>query len=177
VTDEDRGSIERSWDIRPAEPADAPAIAAVAVTGWRDTYAGILDAGSIERFVAGAYSEASVRRRIAIADRFDVAVAGGAVVGFAEWALREAEAELVAIYLLPAWKRQGIGGALHERGVEAYRGRVGQLVVHLVRDNRDARSFYGAMGYRDERAGTWDLFGTPVPDLRLVLPLLALPTD
>lgn len=163
-------------------PDDAAAIAEVAATGWRETYRGIMPAGHIERFLAGAYSEQSVRRRILAADRFDVAVveaAGGEppIVGFASWARREREAELVATYLLPAWQRRGIGSALHARAVEGYRGQVDRLVLHVVRDNVGARAFYAAMGYGNDQPTTFELFGTAIPELKLELRLDARSPD
>ncbi len=166
-----------AWSIRAAVPDDARAVSAVAGASWRATYRDLIDADRIERFVAGSYSEASVRRRISIADRFDVAVAGAdtrgpqLIVGFAEWTVRDDEAELVATYLLPEWQRLGIGRALHTAALESYRGRVGSLTVQLLRDNHEARAFYESLGYRDPVEGRWELWGLSLPDLRLTLPL------
>jgi len=174
----------RDWSIRGAIPRDAPAVSEVARAAWRNTYGALIDAERIERFLTGAYSEASVRRRIEIADRFDVALARGdtaegespgadRVIGFAEWALRGTEAELVATYLLPGWQRLGIGRALHARAVVGYRGRIERLTVQLLRDNLDARAFYESLGYGQPVVGEWQLFGLALPDLRLTLPLAA----
>ena len=165
---------ECAWAIRSAEPDDAEAIAAVAGAAWRATYAAILGPDAIERFVAGAYSHASVRRRLEIADRFDVAVTtpGDEVVGFAEWRRTVPdEAELVATYLLPAWQRRGIGRALHDVALGSYRGRVARLTVQLLRDNVAALAFYRSLGYGAPVHGTWDAFGQSIPDLRLTLHL------
>lgn len=167
----------RPWSIRSAVPDDAPAVGNVAGASWRATYTGLLTADRIERFVAGAYSEASVRRRIEISDRFDVAVAGAGsrgperIVGFAEWRRHDDEAELVATYLLPDWQRLGIGRALHDRALENYRGEVSRLVVQLLRDNVGGLAFYTSLGYGEPVAGTWDAYGQQVPDLRLTLRL------
>jgi len=158
-------------------PDDAAAIGSVAGAAWRTTYRDLIDAERIERFLAGAYSEPSLRRRIAIADRLDVVVAGAGsggperLVGYAEWTLREDEAELVATYLVADWQRRGIGRALHARAVGAYRGRVERLTVQLLRDNLPARAFYESLGYGDPVAGEWELFGLALPDLRLTLSL------
>lgn len=170
-------NLERIWSIRPAAPDDAPAISTVAGASWRATYHDLIDTERIERFVSGSYSEASIRRRIAISDRFDVAVAGAEsrdprqVVGFAEWTRRDDEAELVAAYLLPEWQRLGIGRSLHAAAVEGYVGRVARLTVQLLRDNHQARDFYESLGYADPIEGHWEMQGLSLPDLRLTLPL------
>ncbi len=116
-------------EIRPAVAADAPAIAQVHVTTWRETYAGLLPddllAGlSVER------REAQWAAQIAVADapgntsRVLVATAPGrGVVGFASCGPeREPEhgfdAELYTIYLLAEFHGRGIGRELFVRTCE-----------------------------------------------------------
>jgi ribosomal protein S18 acetylase RimI-like enzyme len=172
-------AADPGWRIRRATLADAAQVGAVAGIAWRATYAGIIEAGHIERFLAGAYSEASVRRRIATSDRFDVAVsvAPEEIVGFAEWAVRERVAELIATYVLPTWQRRGIGRAFHELALDSYRRRVDHVSLHVVRDNAGARAFYRQMGYGDERPETFELFGAQIPELRMEQRLDGGPSD
>jgi ribosomal protein S18 acetylase RimI-like enzyme len=160
------------WVIRAATDDDAGAIGSVAAVTWRATYAGIIAAEHIERFVAGAYSEPSIRRRIATSDRFDVAVSPlSGIVGFAEWTVRDRSAELVATYVLPEWQRRGIGGAFHALSLAAYRGRIDRLFVHVARDNLPARAFYRSMGYADAEEVAFELFGVALPEIRMEQPL------
>jgi len=78
--------MDRDWTLRTARPDDAEGIVAVARTTWPPTYAALLTTTTIERFLSIAYETDRVRRRIAAADRLDLAVsAGGSIVGFAEW--------------------------------------------------------------------------------------------
>lgn len=177
--------------IRPATSADAAGIASVAAVAWPATYSGLLPDEAIARFVERAYAPDRVRQRIAEADLFEVAVNGdGTIVAFAEWrfparaqgpdrpgtgrfedADGPADAELSAVYVLPAWQRQAIGRVLHGGGVSAYRGRAPGIVLGVARDNAGAVAFYRAAGYAVIGAYAEDIFGAALPELRMRLAL------
>ncbi|MEF2277147.1 GNAT family N-acetyltransferase [Deinococcus sp. YIM 134068] len=107
--------------VRPATPADAPAIAHIHVTSWRETYTGLMP----EDFLARMTDEAARERREAFWTRH-LGTETGEVVLVAE---REREvvafasagpprdhpgvdAELLTIYALRAAQGRGVGRAL-----------------------------------------------------------------
>ena len=106
--------------IRPATPADAPAIARVHTTSWRETYAGLMP----DDFLAHMTSEDMRQRREAgwertISKRLEtvlVAEQDGNVMAFASaGAARDHPgyaAELMTLYALKSAQGRGLGRAL-----------------------------------------------------------------
>ena len=142
--------------IREATIDDAPAIAAVHVTAWRETYRGIVP----DDFLDGLAVEPRERMwRDTLARRAERAVyvaegAGGRVIGFASGGPREASdpayasytGELYAIYLLREAHGQGTGREL----VHAVAGRLAEagmrsLLIWVLAENPSCR-FYEALG-------------------------------
>lgn len=148
--------------VRPADAADAPAIRRVAVRAWWATYTGRMTDQTIERFLAAAYSEERIARRI---ERHEVLVAGVAqdgrpwpvVAAFAEVARQEGHLQLVSIYALPEARGRGLGSALIEEIVAAHSDE--DLAADVLIDNAFAEPFYAARGFEpgdeltDEIAG------------------------
>lgn len=140
--------------IRPAESADAAAIAQLRIDAWRATYRGLMpdayldamnlsDSAAFWSRILGAGSPlASVL----------VAVDGERIVGFAAANRRDPpklgfDAELSAIYLAADRKRQGIGRRLLAAvaASQRERGATG-LITWVIAKNQAARAFYEAMG-------------------------------
>lgn len=141
--------------IRPAEPADAHAIAHVQTASWRTTYSGLISA----EFLANM----DVARRAAVwhsglTDRYNrncffvAEDASGEVVGFAIGGPeRDADpvykGELMAIYLLDSHQQQGIGRRL----VQAVAARLAEQHYHtmnvwVLAGNTKGVQFYKALG-------------------------------
>lgn len=162
-----------SVTVRPAELADAAAIATIHVTAWRATYPGI-----VPQFVLDAVSieENTARRRAHLAEpapgRFTlVASRSDAVVGFATGGPDrdglEATGELYAIYAQPAQIGTGIGVALL-RAVLAGLGVAGNRYAGLwvAEANKHARRFYERFGLQLTGERRSIDVGEPVPELR-----------
>jgi L-amino acid N-acyltransferase YncA len=148
--------------VRPATVGDAEAIGLVHVGGWRWAYADIFD----DDRLAGVTDEAMQARWRAwlegMADerRVWVAEVEGRIAGFCfTGPCRDDDAqagwmEVFAIYLGAAeLAGRGIGRALLQKAVGDLRTR-GATVVTLwvLRDNRRARRFYEAAGFRADGA-------------------------
>ncbi len=152
--------IETQASIRHARVEDAEAIAAVHVTAWRESYAGLIPA---EMLASLSVEEGADRwRRImgkpdpAIATAAFVACApGGTVMGFGSCGLqRSAElaragfnGEFQALYVLRAAQRRGIGHALMGAMARdlANRGLHGGA-LWVLEGNQPALNFYDALG-------------------------------
>ncbi len=149
--------------VRPAEPADAPAIRAVAIAAWWATYAGRLADDTIARFLAQAYSTERIAVRI---DRHEVFVAGAAdgVDAFAEVVDRVDHVQLAAIYTLPSSRRRGLGSALLAGVVAAHTGE--DVAADVLLDNDLAEPFYTARGFVPGEPLTDEIAGDPVRERR-----------
>ena len=151
---------EPAIEVREATPADAEAVREIAAVAWRATYAGQLDAESIERFIAAAYTPERVALRI---ERHVVLVAGapdGPVEAFVELAEHDDHVQLVAFYAHPDARGRGLGSALLARVRELHPGR-GPRGRRAGRE-RAGEPFYAARGFEpgellmDEVAGRAD---------------------
>lgn len=140
--------------IRPARPADAPAIAELDVETWRDTYPGMLP----RRFLVGlsrSRREIAWREAILI-EPGEILVAvddGGAVLGFGSCGSnrgdRGYEGEIFTLYVGPDWQNRGIGRrllcALFARLVATGRN---SAIIWVLASN-PSRFFYARLGGRE----------------------------
>jgi ribosomal protein S18 acetylase RimI-like enzyme len=143
-----------SYTIRPALPADAPAIVRVARVTWDATYAQSIAAYNRRQFLDRAYSLEAVRATIEREpDWFYVAASDQQVVGFAQYLRRfDGDGELVRIYVHPDHQRRGIGRAFLKNGLAALDAAgIGECYVSVEMDNSPARAFYERFGFRLRR--------------------------
>ena len=141
--------------IRRARPADAPAIGEIHAQVWRSAYAGILPdaylSGLSAARLAGFYQRAVLDRREGHA--VFVAVAGGAVVGFASGGKARrpgiADGEIETLYLLEDWRERGAGRRLM-RAMGAHLRAIGcrSVMLWVLRDN-PTRWFYSHLGGKE----------------------------
>jgi GNAT superfamily N-acetyltransferase len=131
--------------VRPAAPADADVVRAIAMAAWRATYAGLLSSETIERFIAMAYPPERVALRI---ERHLVLVAGapdGPIGAFVEVAERPDHVQLVAFYAHPEARGRGLGSALLERVRELHPD--ADLAADVLIGNELGEPFYAARGF------------------------------
>ncbi|MFT8242435.1 GNAT family N-acetyltransferase [Roseomonas sp. BN140053] len=169
--------------IRRARPGDAPAIGAVHVSCWRDTYAGILGDGYLANLsaprIGAGYQNGLLARRGGEAV-FVAEVPGDrpGVVGFASAGpARRAgmgEGEIETLYVLSDWRDGGIGRRLL-RASAAHLAAIGcrSAMLWVLSDNH-ARFFYRRLHGRpvaterirvggqeiEQTAFSWDPIGT-----------------
>lgn len=113
--------------VRPADPADAAAVARVQLAAWREAYADLLPSEALTLDpddLAAAWGQ-SVTAPPSPRHRLLVAVEAGEVVGLAasEPAEVGAEvgAELTALLVEPRWSRRGHGSRLLAASVDLWR--------------------------------------------------------
>jgi ribosomal protein S18 acetylase RimI-like enzyme len=160
--------------VRPAELADAEAIARVHVDSWRAGYRGLL-ADEVLAGLSVAERELMWRKRLTGEDaqhdrrRVDVAVARGAIVGFvAAGPSQEQDAparsgEIYAMYVHPDRWSMGVGQALMSSAVDhlAASG-AAQALLWVLASNARARCFYELAGWGwDGRTRSKRLTGLP----------------
>jgi putative acetyltransferase len=132
--------------VRPALPADVPALAAVAADAYRTGFAGILEpetlAGYDAAFFAGRFAAGTAGLTVADAD--------GQIIGFA----KTTDGHLDMLFVAPAAQGGGAGSALLAEA-EAR----GTRTLECFRDNQPARAFYEARGWRLVRSYERDFAG------------------
>lgn len=150
--------------VRAATAEDSAAIQAVAIAAWRSTYAGLIAAESIERFIASAYTTERVATRI---ERHVVLVAGasvGIVEAFAETVSQDDHVQVVAIYVRPEVQGRGLGSALLQRVVEVHEGE--DLAADVLVGNGLAEPFYAARGFQPGELLTDEIAGEEILERR-----------
>jgi GNAT superfamily N-acetyltransferase len=143
--------------IREAFPIDTEAIVEVTASGWRAAYPGIVPARHLRDLPISTWrSDVRNGLRSPEGDSFTwIADLDGVVAGYcfvAAPARGEPEgsrvAELVAIYVEPAFWRSGIGTELANAAVEqARKGSYEEMVLWTFEENRRALAFYRAVGW------------------------------
>ena len=101
--------------VRPALPADAPAIARVQLTTWRTAFGHLLPAAALDAWdddAATATWRAAVVAPPSAGHTVLVALDDGAVVGFAATAPSDDARELTTLLVEPRWGRRGHGSRL-----------------------------------------------------------------
>jgi GNAT superfamily N-acetyltransferase len=152
-----------AWRVRLAMATDAEAVRAVASSAWRDTYAGLLRAETIEAFIDRAYSLVMLERRIA-QDYFLVVEDDGQVAAFADVVEAPDRLNLAAIYALPEVRGQGAGTLL----LEAIRSHFARrpIAADVLAGNRKGEVFYERRGFTPHEILKADLFGEPIVERR-----------
>jgi GNAT superfamily N-acetyltransferase len=152
--------------VRIATVDDAVAIARVRVESWRSTYKGMipqayLDSMSVEASAAlwdKALAAANHRTHTFVAEDPD------GVVGFSSGVLLSEPkqgfvSELAAIYLRPAYQRNGLGTRLVGVVADALAAQgAANMIVWVIAANAQARKFYAALGAQlvIEQPFQWD---------------------
>ncbi|GAA4656267.1 GNAT family N-acetyltransferase [Streptomyces chumphonensis] len=164
--------------VRTMRAADVGDVAAVRVRGWQVAYAGIVPQAHLDAMTvaadaarrAAAFAEADPRTTQLVADD------GCGVVGWAAFgpyrgtAAGRRAGELYALYVRPDLVGTGVGRALLA-AVHAATGDYDALLLWVLRDNRRARRFYEAAGYRADGAVQSETYGSvPVPEVRYARP-------
>jgi len=170
------GQPDPSIAVRPAQPADARAIAAIHVRAWREGYRDILPAELLRRM---SIARRELHWRQALRERAAetlVAESGRRMLGWiAVGKSRDADAapssgELWAINVdPPAWGR-GAGRALWRAGEEHLRWTgFRDVTLWVLADNARARRFYAALGFDvdGDRQKLFEQGGAKVVEIRM----------
>ena len=149
-----------SWNVRPAVPADAPAVREIARESWHAAYDSILGSETVTETIDRWYATDDLEAAIVEArGREDVVFAivedADDPVGFVHAGPhreRPAVASLYRIYVRPDRWGDGVGTALLERLETDLEDRYDRLWLAVLADNEVGVSFYESTGF--ERVGT-----------------------
>ncbi len=158
--------------IKPMETeAEIRGKAYVHWKSWQESYAGIVDAGYLERLTLERCEELAFR----YPDSILIAKDGDRVVGFAAAGRYRGtdgsdldEGEVYAIYVLSEYQKQKLGYALMRHCLNRLHD-CGAIYVWVLKDNHKAIDFYEKIGFRAEGAEKELLLGMPVTVIRMVI--------
>jgi ribosomal protein S18 acetylase RimI-like enzyme len=147
------GSHAKRTTVRFATHADLAQIGHIARTTWDDTYKDTIALENRRDFLERAYKPQNLEDSIDTPGHwFYVAEWDQQVVGFGHFLRRyhptKARAELVRLYVLPAYQNLGIGEVILKTGFAALaRAKITQCFVSVQSGNMKARRFYERHGF------------------------------
>ena len=132
--------------IRKMTVEDIPQVQHVARTSWHHTYEGIIPRHIQDHFLATAYNDENMVRRVERSHVF-VALIEDKIVGFANFSyVKDDGTSELAIYLLPESQGKGLGTKLLEQGLELPKIKAVELSVE--KNNVLGMNFYLAKGFK-----------------------------
>ncbi len=135
--------------IAPLAEGDIAAVIALAGVIWRHHYPGIISMEQIDYMLAQRYTAAIIRAQMHSGSAWwDQALAGGRMIGFAQYELRASAMKLDKLYLHQDFQRRGYGGHMLAH-VEAAARRRGSNAVRLNVNKHNLKSIaaYRKHGY------------------------------
>jgi ribosomal protein S18 acetylase RimI-like enzyme len=165
-----KAALTHSIMYRRAKPEDTSAVARVQVDTWRACFSETIPQPFLDKL---SYEDraADFERRLANRGAFYelfLAQDRREIVGFADFGLPRGdlgsyESELYALYILPAYHRQGIGTTLTRMGVNSIvrSGRNSMAVLAL--EANPYRPFYGKLGGQLFQSGSLEIDGKTYP--------------
>jgi len=136
--------------LRPATPADAPAILRLHRDSILSLGIGSYSLAEVESWAAGLVAERYVEAMNKGGETFIVAaVADGALAGFCSFG----DDEVKGLYVAPEWARRGVGSALLRRA-EATISAGGHRLIRIIASLSGA-AFYERHGYRVVERRDW----------------------
>lgn len=132
--------------LRDAVPADIPALAALHVTAWNDTYAPLMtgpDAAVREQQWRQAFEQPD-RWFCDVLERHD-----GGLIGFMKGVFRpdhEFPGQLDKLFLARAYQRMGLGRRLVERAVHRFQGAGVPAIAAYVDPRNPSCGFFEQLG-------------------------------
>ncbi len=160
-------STRTALTIRRAVAEDAAAVRDVGVSAWRATYADLVGAETVERFIGQAYTLERIASRIERDVTFVAGYPGGdpsGVDAFIEAIAEGDHAHIVAFYARPGSRGLGLGTVLLAAIVEAFPGR--DISADVLEGNGLGEPFYVARGFEPGELIIEDLAGEPVRERR-----------
>lgn len=148
--------------IRPATPADVEAISAIHISARQHAYADLLSPQALSVMAEGVTPQMWAMRLPAGWGL--VAVEDGTVVGFV-YVCPNPEGlpgvgDLMALHVDPAHQGRGIGGRLHDAGLEILtRHGFSSFVLWVLEGNERAMRFYRRRGWKHDGERVEDVGG------------------
>lgn len=141
--------------IRNVKEEDLPAVVDIQIEGWKSAYKGIVDENTLQTMDKEA--KLKKRKKDFKDNGFIVATLDNKIVGFCRYVDNNSfssndptiDCELLALYVKPDLKYQGIGSKMFKYVVEEFkRKNKKQMILWCLKDNEASKKFYTKMGGR-----------------------------
>lgn len=155
--------------VRKMTIADIAGVQKVADKSWHATYEGIIPLHIQENFLAAAYSDEMLEKRLQ-RSLFLVAEVKGKIVGFANFTFpnEEGVTGLAAIYIYPEYQGNGLGSALLQKGISSL-DHVRKIFLDVEKENEIGKTFYTAKGFKIVKEFDDDFEGHILKTVRMLL--------
>ena len=138
--------------IRDITIDDIPSVVDIQMNGWREAYKGIIDDDILDSM--NRIDKIERMKNNYKDEPFVVAVLDNEVVGFCRYAYDNhycpdypVDCEIVALYVKPELKYQGIGTKMFNYVVNEFKKiNKKRMIIWCLRDNYPSRKFYEKMG-------------------------------
>ena len=138
-----------AYNIVPAGPGDAAALARVHVRSWRETYAGLLPGSFLAAMNTADYAR-RWRRQLMTCQGAEVVLCAegvGGLVGYCAASTEGALSEVSTLYIIRPAQRRGLGRRLLASAAQVGRANGARaLQLWVLEGNARARSFYEHLG-------------------------------
>ena len=139
--------------IRKGVYEDIPSIVDIKINGWKIAYKGIID----DEFLNSMKKETHIKRMQDNYKKTNIVVAqvNNKVVGFCRYLdnnsfsenIENADCEIIALYVLPELKRQGIGTKMFNYVKRELKAKnKNHMVIWCLKENKNSKKFYEKMG-------------------------------
>ena len=139
--------------IRNVEEKDIPSVVDIQINGWRTAYKGIVDDEYLDSM--NREERIETRKKDYKNSGFIVAELNNEVVGFTRYVYdnsfspdkEDVDCELMAIYVRPDLKRNGIGRKLFKYVLDEFKDKnKTKMILWCLKDNEPSKAFYKKMG-------------------------------
>lgn len=139
--------------IRNIKEEDIPSIVDITINSWKKAYKGIIDDNVLNSM--NRQEKMEKLRKSYKKDRYIVAEINEEIVGFCRYIdnnsytpnILEIDCEIVALYVKPIFKYNGIGTKMVQFVINEFRneGKT-KMIIWCLKDNKPSRKFYTKMG-------------------------------
>lgn len=139
--------------IRNIQEEDIPSVVDIKITGWQTAYKGMIDDTVLNSF--DREKEIEKRKKDYNDNGFIVAESNSEIVGFCRYIdsnkftpdMDNVDCELMALYVKPSLKYNGIGTKLFEYVTEDLKKKnKTTMILWCLKDNEPSKKFYTKMG-------------------------------
>ena len=139
--------------IRNIKKQDIPKVADIQINGWKTAYKGIIE----DKYLNAMNKEEKIKKRQKdyMLNGFVIAELNNEIVGFCRYIdnnsfspeVEEADCELLAIYVKPDLKYNGIGTKLFQYVTNEFiKKEKNKMILWCLKDNKASKKFYMKMG-------------------------------
>lgn len=151
--------------VRLAKAADVLPITLIARLTLEDAYHELLSDYASSKFIEDFYNTTIIEGLVEAGNMLVVENEEGLSVGFLSFKVVDSECEIVSLYILPRFQKEGYGSKLLAALYEHTKAK--EYFTDIESRNIPIQKFYAQHGYIHETSYPQDLYGQPLKITRL----------